>query len=63
MLFTPKHIKVEAIVEEVNKLEHINNIHHIHVWQLNETEIHLEAHIDFNVDLKFLRISYNSSKH
>ena len=53
MLFTPKHIKIDAIVEEVNKLKHINNIHHIHVWQLNETEIHLEAHIDFNVDLKF----------
>ena len=53
MLFTPKHIKVEDIVEEVNKVDQINNIHHIHVWQLNETEIHLEAHIDFNVDLKF----------
>ena len=53
MLFTPKHIKIKDIVEEVNKVEQINNIHHIHVWQLNETEIHLEAHIDFNIDLKF----------
>ena len=53
MLFTPKDISIQAIVEEVNKLEQINNISHIHVWQLNETEIHLEAHIDFNVDLKF----------
>ena len=53
MLFTPKDISIQAIVDEVNKLEQINNIHHIHVWQLNETEIHLEAHIDFNVDLKF----------
>lgn len=53
MLFTPKDISIQSIVDEVNKLEQINNIHHIHVWQLNETEIHLEAHIDFNVDLKF----------
>ncbi|MBT7851520.1 MAG: cation transporter [Formosa sp.] len=53
MLFTPKDIRIQDIVDEVNKLEQINNIHHIHVWQLNETEIHLEAHIDFNVDLKF----------
>ena len=53
MLFTPKDISIQAIVDEVNKLEQINNIPHIHVWQLNETEIHLEAHIDFNVDLKF----------
>ena len=53
MLFTPKHIKVEEIVVEVKKIDQINNIHHIHVWQLNDTEIHLEAHIDFNTDLKF----------
>jgi cobalt-zinc-cadmium efflux system protein len=53
MLFTPKDIKIEDIVAEVIKVDQINNIHHIHVWQLNETEIHLEAHIDFNVDLKF----------
>ncbi|MDA9056808.1 cation diffusion facilitator family transporter [Flavobacteriaceae bacterium] len=53
MLFTPENIKIEDIVEEVIKVDQINNIHHIHVWQLNETEIHLEAHIDFNVDLKF----------
>ena len=53
MLFTPKDIRIQDIVDEVNKLEQINNIHHIHVWQLNETEIHLEPHIDFNVDLKF----------
>ena len=53
MLFTPKDIKVEDIIEEVVKVDQINNIHHIHVWQLNETEIHLEAHIDFKVDLKF----------
>lgn len=53
MLFTPKEIKIDAIVEEVIKVDQINNIHHIHVWQLNEKEIHLEAHVDFNVDLKF----------
>ena len=53
MLFTPEDIKIEHIIDEVVKVDQINNIHHIHVWQLNETEIHLEAHIDFNEDLKF----------
>ena len=53
MLFTPKDIKIEDIVKEVIKVDQIDNIHHIHVWQLNEYEIHLEAHVDFNVDLKF----------
>jgi cobalt-zinc-cadmium efflux system protein len=26
-------------------------VHHVHVWQLNEEEIHMEAHIDFNEDI------------
>ena len=26
-------------------------MHHIHIWQLNEDEVHLEAHIDFNEDI------------
>jgi len=53
MLFTPKEIRIEDVVKEVIKTDKINNIHHIHIWQLNESEIHLEAHIDFNDDLKF----------
>jgi cobalt-zinc-cadmium efflux system protein len=53
MLFKPKEIRIEDGVQEVIKEEQINNIHHIHIWQLNESEIHLEAHIDFNDDLKF----------
>ncbi|MCF7559557.1 cation diffusion facilitator family transporter [Sabulilitoribacter multivorans] len=51
MLFTPDTIPVKQIVEEINAFESIKNVHHVHVWQLNEEEIHLEAHIDFNKDI------------
>jgi cobalt-zinc-cadmium efflux system protein len=51
MLFTPDTIPIKQIVEEINKFESIKNVHHVHVWQLNEEEIHLEAHIDFNEDI------------
>ena len=47
MLFTPEDIQIKAIVKEVQEIEKVKNIHHIHVWQLNEEEIHLEAHVDF----------------
>ena len=33
------------------KIDSINNVHHVHVWQLNEEEIHLEAHVDFDKDI------------
>ena len=51
MLFTPDTIPIKKIVQEINAFESIKNVHHVHVWQLNEDEIHLEAHIDFNKDI------------
>jgi cobalt-zinc-cadmium efflux system protein len=51
MQFTPSHIKIDEIVTRVNQIELVKNIHHIHVWQLNEQELHLEAEIDFKKDL------------
>ncbi len=51
MLFTPEDIQVKDIVEELQQLKGIKNVHHVHIWQLNENEIHLEAHIDFNEDI------------
>ena len=51
MLFTPDDIPVNKIVEELNAFESIENVHHVHVWQLNEHELHFEAHIDFNEDI------------
>ena len=52
MLFTPNTIQVQKIVETISQIESIKNVHHVHIWQLNEAEVHLEAHIDFNEDIK-----------
>ncbi len=52
MLFTPQNISLDDIVKKVTKIKGIENIHHIHIWQLNEDETHLEAHIDFKNDIK-----------
>lgn len=52
MLFTPNTIQVQQIVASIGKMDAIKNVHHVHIWQLNEDEVHLEAHIDFNEDIK-----------
>ena len=52
MLFTPSTIEVTKIVNTINKIDKIKNVHHVHIWQLNEDEVHLEAHIDFDEDIK-----------
>lgn len=51
MLFTPESTSVKAIVDDIQAIEVVKNVHHVHIWQLNEDEIHLEAHIDFNKDI------------
>jgi len=51
MLFTPASIEVKQIVEAICTLGPIENVHHVHIWQLNEDELHMEAHIDFKEDI------------
>ena len=54
MLFTPSYINLKALQADVSDISPVKNLHHLHVWQLNEAEIHLEAHIEFfkNLNLK-----------
>ncbi len=52
MLFTPEHIDIKEIVREVHKIPGVGKLHHIHVWHLNEEELHLEAHLDCSEDIK-----------
>lgn len=52
MLFTPENIHIQDIVKTLQDIDSIKTVHHVHVWQLNEDETHLEAHIDFNKDIK-----------
>lgn len=52
MLFTPDHIDIKEIIREIHKIPQVKHLHHIHVWYLNDEELHLEAHIDCNDDIK-----------
>ena len=52
MLFTPDHINITDIVREVHKIKGVAKLHHIHVWHLNDDELHLEAHLDCSEDIK-----------
>ena len=52
MLFAPSHIKIKEVVNEVQKITGVKNIHHIHIWQLNDVECHFEAHLEFESDIK-----------
>ncbi len=51
MLFSPDDINLEKLRDAISQHSEIKNVHHIHIWQLNEKETHMEAHIDFYDDI------------
>lgn len=51
MLFTPEQINIRSLVKSVHKIPRVKKLHHIHVWGLNDDEIHLEAHLDVDEDI------------
>ncbi|PHR98887.1 MAG: cation transporter [Leeuwenhoekiella sp.] len=51
MLFSPDDIELSPFVNRVKQIKQVKNIHHMHIWQLNENQIHLEAHIDLEADI------------
>lgn len=51
MLFTPEHINIKDVVRTVHQIPKVNRLHHIHIWGLNDDELHLEAHLDLTENL------------
>lgn len=46
MQATPEDINLNEIKNSIEKLSGINDIHHIHVWKLDDTHTFLEAHVN-----------------
>jgi cobalt-zinc-cadmium efflux system protein len=46
MLFTPDQVDIKEVLRVVHKIPKVNKLHHVHVWCLNDDELHLEAHLD-----------------
>jgi cobalt-zinc-cadmium efflux system protein len=51
MQSTPEGIDLNQIIIELEKIEGIANIHHVHVWGMSEKEFHFECHADLEKDL------------
>ena len=50
MQFTPPGIDINKISERVGQIKDVENLHHVHIWQLDEKINILEGHIDLNKD-------------
>jgi len=50
---TPKDIEINKVIETLESMEQVINVHHVHIWQLDEYKNALEAHIVTDIaDLK-----------
>ena len=51
MQFTPEGIDVDEVVKAIEAEPEIKDVHHIHIWKLNDRQVNLEAHLDFKEDV------------
>jgi cobalt-zinc-cadmium efflux system protein len=45
---TPDNINLDEIVKDIEQIDNVVRVHHVHVWSLNENNINFEAHININ---------------
>ncbi len=41
----PEHLDILEVQREVEKIAGVCNLHHVHVWRLNDADIHFEGHL------------------
>jgi len=49
---TPLSIDFHSVIDRVKSIPGVQNFHHVHIWQLNDTQIHLEGHLEVSPDLR-----------
>ncbi|UCH66696.1 MAG: cation transporter [Ignavibacterium sp.] len=42
----PPGISIKDIQKEVESLDEVEDIHHVHIWTVGENDVHLEAHVN-----------------
>ena len=60
----PKNIDLDQLVAEVEALDRVRGMHHLHVWQFDEHTVALEAHINIEeTDLEHMETVKRAIKH
>lgn len=52
MQATPPGLDLVRVKENLESIPGIDNIHHVHAWNLNDQEIHFECHVDLKSDFR-----------
>ncbi len=52
MQSTPEGIDLIAIKYAIESIPEVHNLHHVHIWQMTDKDIHFEGHIDVCKDYR-----------
>jgi cobalt-zinc-cadmium efflux system protein len=62
MQSAPEYLDLAMVKLRVEQEPEVLNIHHIHSWMLTDREVHLEAHVELNQDLKISQVKRIQNK-
>lgn len=62
MQSAPEHLDIHEIQKKAQSVPEVKNMHHIHAWMLTDQQIHLEAHVELNTDLKLSQVDHIRQK-
>jgi cobalt-zinc-cadmium efflux system protein len=51
MQSSPKDIRLADLCRELESIPAIENVHHVHIWNLTDQQIHFEGHVDLAENL------------
>jgi len=52
MQFAPTSVPVEEVERDLEGIDGVQRVYHIHIWRLTDQTIHFEAHVELSDDLK-----------
>jgi len=55
---TPENIKIDKVIAAMEENEGISDVHHVHVWSLDENRSALEAHVVLNEEMPLDRMDH-----
>jgi cobalt-zinc-cadmium efflux system protein len=62
MQSVPHGLDLNEVKLSLESVPEIDNIHHVHAWNLSDHQIHFECHIDLKQDIRISETSYIKSK-
>jgi cobalt-zinc-cadmium efflux system protein len=49
---TPPGLDLQNVKKQLEQITGIDNIHHVHAWNLNDRDIHFECHVDLRENIR-----------